>query len=126
MKKFILLLTLTTLQLFSAQSKVTGAYAIGIFDSAGNGENIQHVKKTKNDYNGTCFTKIFIVGNHYNIKPVINIGTSRGHYQSSKPIYNKIKIKIGEVLLYKHFNVTKGYIEVRFKNRLYDSKVFVK
>jgi hypothetical protein len=126
MKKFILLLTLTTIQLFSAQSNVTGAYAIGIFDSGGNGENIQHAKKTKNDYNGTCYSKIFVVGSYYNIKPVVNIGNSRGHYQSSKPIYNKIKIKIGEVLLYKHFNVKKGYMEVRFKNRLYDSKVFVK
>ena len=33
-------------------------------------------------------------------------------YQSRIPIFNNKKIKIGEELLYKHYNVKKGYIEV--------------
>ena len=127
MKKFILLLIFILSPLFCYNTSVTGAYAIGIFDSNGNGENIQHVKKTKANYNGTCFTKIFIAGNSFNNKPEVKIGNSIGIYQSTKPIYSKTrKLKIGEVMVFKHFNVTKGLIRVSFKNKIYDSKVYVK
>jgi len=126
MKKFILLLFIILSPIFAYNSKVTAGYAIGIFDASGNGENVQHVKKTKANYNGTCFTKVFIVGKFYNIKPVVKIGNSIGHHQSSKPIYGNRKLKIGEVLLFKHYNVTKGHIKVMFKNKLFDSKVYVK
>ncbi len=127
MKKFILLLSLLSLtNLFSVQSNVKAVYAIGIFDINGNGENVQNLRKTKFDYNGTCYTKIFIVGSYFNIKPTVNIKNSIGHFQSSKSIYNSRKIKIGEVLLFKHLNVKNGYITVKFKNKIYDSKVFVK
>lgn len=125
MKKFILLLIIFISPLFSYNTKVTGAYAIGIFDAGGNGENIQHVKRTKADYNGTCFTKVFIVGKSFKTKPIVKIGNSIGHFQSSKPIFSKLKIKIGEVLIFKHNRVTKGLIQVIFKNKLYDSKVYV-
>lgn len=127
MKKFILLFIFFTSSLFSFSTNVTGAYAIGIFDSAGNGENVQHVRKTKADYNGTCYTKVFVVGNSFKIKPEVSIGNSKGEYQSSKPIYGKIrKLKIGEVMIFKHKNVRSGQIKVSFKNKLYDSKVYVK
>jgi len=126
MKKLILLFILTLTQLFSYSTNVKAAYAIGIFDESGNGENIQHVRKTKSDYNNTCFTKVFVVGTMLKIKPKVLIGDSKGHYQSSKPIYNNRKIKIGEVLIYKHFAVKKGYLKVIFRNKLYDSKVYVK
>lgn len=127
MKKFILLLTLIISSLFSSSTKVTGAYAIGIFDAGGNGENVQHLRKTKADYSGTCYTKVFIAGNPFKIKPRVTIGNSEGIYQSSKPIYSKTrKLQIGVVMLFKHFRVSKGYIKVSFKNKLYDSKVFVK
>lgn len=128
MKKFILLLIFILTPLFSYNTSVTAIYAIGIFNSAGNGENVQHLKRTKANYNGTCYTKIFVVGNAFNTKPEVKIGNSIGTYQSTKPIYSKTtnKIKIGEVMVFKHFNVTKGLIKVSFKNRIYDSKVYVK
>lgn len=126
MKNIILLITLLILPLYSFNSKVNGIYAIGVFDSGGNGENVQHVTKTKADYNGTCYTKVFVHGSILKAKPQVKIGNSIGHYQSSKPIYSKRKIKIGEVLLYKHYGVKSGLIKVTFRNKLYDSKVFVK
>lgn len=126
MKKFILLLTLILTPLFSYNTKVTGAYAIGIFDAAGNGENVQHVRKTKADYGGLCYTKIFVIGNSFKLKPTVKIGNSIGEYQSSKPIFSKLKIKIGEVMLFKHRKVTKGHIRVLFRNKLFDAKVYVK
>lgn len=126
MKKTILLLILTLTQLFSYNTKVTAAYAIGIFDEKGNGENVQHLRKTVNDYNNTCYTKVFVVGRLLKLKPEVYIGKSKGHFQSRKPIYNSRKIKIGEVLLYKHFKVNKGYFKVFFRNKLFDTKVYVK
>lgn len=127
MKKSILLLILILSPLFSFSTKVTGAYAIGIFDASGNGENVQHVRKTKADYNDICYTKIFLVGNSFNVKPKVSIGKSKGIYQSTKSIYGKSrKLKIGEVMLFKHYKVTNGYIKVSFKNKLFDSKVYVK
>ena len=126
MKKIILLLTIICTTLFSYKTNVKGIYAVGIFDSSGNGENIQHVKKTKYDYNGTCYTKIFVYGNPFKLKPEVKIGNSIGQFISTRPIYSKRKLKIGEEMLYKHYTVTKGLIRVIFKNRIYDSKVYVK
>ncbi len=126
MKKTILLLIFALTQLFSYNTNVKAAYAIGIFSENGNGENVQHVRKTTHDYNNTCYTKIFVVGSFLKLKPDVYIGKSKGHYQSSKSIYNNRKIKIGEVLTYKHYGVTNGYFKVFFRNKLYDTKVFVK
>ncbi|XPV68081.1 MAG: hypothetical protein ACNI25_12310 [Halarcobacter sp.] len=127
MKKTIILVTLFLNSLvFAYGSKIKGIYAIGVFDQNKNGENVQHVLKTKNDYNGSCYTKIFILGVPSNITPQVKIGKSRGHYQSRISIFNRKKIKIGEELLYKHYKVTKGYIEVKLNGKLYDTKVFVK
>ncbi|MDZ7819744.1 MAG: hypothetical protein U5K55_14540 [Aliarcobacter sp.] len=106
--------------------KFKASYAIAIFDENGDGENIQHKKITSNDYNGICYSKIVIFGNFINSKVEVKIGDSLGYYENSISIYNKQKIKIGEELTFKHYNIQKGYFEVRINNKLYDTKVFVK
>jgi hypothetical protein len=126
MKKFIYILLLTTLNLFSFDSNIKAAYAIGIFDQNENGENIQHKKYTDNDYNGICFSKIAIFGDSNNSKIEVKIGNSLGYFINSISIYNKYKIKIGEELTFKHFNISKGYFEVKIDGKIYDTKVFVK
>ena len=108
-------------------SPIKAAYAIGIFDEKGNGENIQHVRHTKANYDGTCFTKVFVVGKTLQNNNVeVKIGNALGHYQSSKPIFNTQNIKIGEVLTFKHYGVTNGLIVVSKQNKIFDTKVFVK
>jgi len=120
----LLVLTLTNLNAYSSQIKT--AHAIAIFHENGNGENIQHLRKTKDDYNGTCFSKIVVFGRLNNIMPDVKIGNSKGNFIKSIPIYNKQKIKIAQEMTFKHYKVTKGYMEVRVNNKLYDSKVFIK
>ncbi len=125
MKK-IAIISLFLFTFIYGKSLPRGIYAIAIFDEKGIGENVQHTRKTKNDYNGICYTKIFILGELFHSNPEVTIGTSRGHYQSRIPIFNNKKIKIGEELLYKHYNVKKGYIEVSLYGKIYDTKVYVK
>ncbi|CAM3878768.1 hypothetical protein [Arcobacter cloacae] len=127
MKKFILTLFLTISNLFSFDSNIQGSYAIGVFHENGAGENIQHKKITQDDYNGTCFSKIVIFGNiSNNSKIEVKIGNSLGYIQNQIPIYNKNKIKIGTEITFIHYNVDKGYFEIKIDNKLYDSKVFIK
>ena len=126
MKKFICLLLINCFTLFAFDSKVQASYAIGIFDENGDGENIQHKRVTSNDYNGICYSKIVIFGNFTNSKVEVKIGNSIGYYENSISVYNNQKIKIGEELTFKHYNIQKGYFEVRINNKLYDTKVFVK
>ncbi|MFY9073624.1 hypothetical protein OZZ08_01600 [Malaciobacter mytili] len=128
MKKLILIKVVLSIffTLYANSTNIRQARAIGIFDENGNGENIQHVRKTKNDYNGTCFTKVSVFGNFYYTTPNVYIGNSKGYLQKEESIFNKNKIKIGTTLLYKHYNVTNGYIKVSIDNKTYDSKVFVK
>ncbi len=126
MKRIFILFIITFTTLFAYKSDVKGIYAVGIFDEQGKGENIQHARKTKNDYNGICYTKIFLYGTSFNVKPGVSIGNSVGHYINSKPIYDKKNIKIGEELIYKHFKVQNGLIKVKFRNKIFDSKVYVK
>ncbi|CAM3428467.1 hypothetical protein [Arcobacter aquimarinus] len=127
MKKFILTLFLIISNLFSFDSNIQGSYAIGIFHENGTGENIQHKKITQDDYNGICFSKIVIFGNiSNNSKIEVKIGNSLGYIQNQIPIYNKNKIKIGTEITFIHYNVDKGYFEIKIDNKLYDSKVFIK
>ncbi|RXJ85750.1 hypothetical protein [Arcobacter cloacae] len=127
MKKFILTLFLTISNLFSFDSNIQGSYAIGVFHENGTGENIQHKKITQDDYNGTCFSKIVIFGDiSNNSKIEVKIGNSLGYIQNQIPIYNKNKIKIGTEITFIHYNVDKGYFEIKIDNKLYDSKVFIK
>jgi len=125
MKKIVLTLLFIS-SLFAKDSDIQKAVAIGIFDKDGNGENIQHLRTTKNDYSGLCFSKIAVFGNLANKNPQVNIGNSKGHFIKSTSIYNKDKIKIGEEITFKHHNISKGYFEVRINNKLYDTKVYVK
>lgn len=124
--KYLILILIITTSLFSKNVKIDKAVAVGIFDENGNGENIQHLRETKNDYNGLCYSKIVVFGNYQNQKIDVKIGNSLGYKIDSKPIYNNKKIKIGTEVTFKHFNITKGYFEVRISNKLFDTKVFVK
>ncbi|AXH08815.1 hypothetical protein CP960_00880 [Malaciobacter halophilus] len=129
MKKLIffkVVLLFLSLNLYSASTNIKSAHAIGIFDEHGNGENVQHTRRTKADYNGTCYTKIVVFGQYFHTKPEVYIGNSKGYFQKSESIFNKRKIKIAEVLTYKHYTVTKGYIKVKIDNKTYDFKVYVK
>jgi len=125
MKTIILTFFLTYMQLFAYSTELRQVFAVAIADSKGNSENIQNVRVTKNDYSGTCYTKIFINGRFYNQKPTVKIGTSIGHYQSSQTVYNK-KTKIGKILIYKHYRVKSGMLKVYFGDTLYDSRVKIK
>lgn len=123
--KVILLLSYISF-LQASSTNIKSAMAIGIFDQNGNGENIQKIRKTKNDYNGPGFTKIVVIGKFFHTKPQVYVGNSPGTFVKSKAIYNEKKIKIGEVLTYKHHNITNGYIKVSIDKKTYDMKVFVK
>ena len=126
MKKLILILAIITLNLFSMPNDIQASYAVAVFHENGTGENIQHKKITDQDYNGICFSKIVVFGEIRNKKIEVKIGNALGYFESSIPIYNNQKIYIAEELTFKHYNVSKGYFEVKIDNKLYDTKVFVK
>ena len=125
MKKLILIL-LTTLNLFALSNEVKEAFAIGVFHSNGEGENVQHKKITNGDYNGDCFSKIAVLGKIDNKDIQVRIGDSVGYFVNSIPIFNFQNIKIGTEITFQHYNVSKGYFEVKIDGRILDSKVFVK
>ena len=109
-----------------AKEKTLQAFAIAIFDKNGNGENIQHLRFSKNDYNGTCFSKIVVFGN-VNVKDItVKIGNSFGHYLNSRPIYSKSKLLIANEITFKHFAITKGYFEIKINDKIFDTKVYIK
>lgn len=124
--KNIILTALFISSLFSNISDIKNAVAIGIFDKNGNGENIQYLRKTKNNYDGVCYSKIAVFGNLGESEVEVKIGNSIGHYEKDIPIYNKQKILIGKEITFKHYNISKGYLEVRIDDKLFDSKVFIK
>jgi len=126
MKNIIIILIFFSSYILGNNQNITGIYAIGVFHENKLGENIQHLRETNGDYNGTCYSKVFVLSKSENILPKVTIGNSIGHFIKKESIFNSKKIKIGEELLYKHYNVTSGYIEVKYKNKLYDTKVFVK
>lgn len=126
MKKLLFFLLFFLSNSLASNSKIIASYAIGIFHENGKGENIQHTRETLDNYDGTCFSRIVIMGNYLNSRIEVKIGNSLGHFQNSTPVYNKQKIKIGDELTFKHYNVSKGYFEVKIDGKLYDAKVFVK
>lgn len=126
MKKIILILNTLIITLFAYNSKIEASYAIGIFNEQGNGENIQHKRITQNDYNGICYSRIVVFGDISHKRVEVKIGNSFGYFESSTSVYNKYKIKIGEEMTFKHYNINKGYFEVKINNKLYDTKVFIK
>jgi hypothetical protein len=121
--KQIALLLFINLLLTASEIK---SYAIGIFDEYGKGENIQHKRISHKDYNGLCYSRIVVFGNIPSANIKVKIGNSFGHYESSTSVYNKFKIKIAEEMTFKHYNIEKGYFEIKINNKLYDTKVFIK
>ena len=126
MKTLILTLIFIKLQLFAFSNDVKRIFAIGIFDTSKKGENLQNTRETKRDYNGVCYTKIYLYGRITKMKPKVKIGNSIGHYENSQAVYNKEKIKIGQIITYKHYNVTDGILKVYLGKKLYDSRIYVK
>ncbi|MCT7910894.1 hypothetical protein N5912_03565 [Arcobacter lacus] len=128
MNKLFFFLLFLTISLWAVNLEIQKAFAVGIFHENETGENVQHTTTTTQDYNGTCYTKIVILGDYNkNTNVQVKIGDSIGVYQSYIPIYNKLTKKIfAYELTFKHQNVSKGYFEVKVNNKLYDSKVFVK
>ena len=126
MKKFILILFIATSNLVSMPSDIHASYAIGVFHENGMGEKVQNKKITEDNYEGTCFSKIVVLGKIQDNNIQVRIGDSLGYIQSSVPVYNVQNIKIGEELTFMHYNVSKGYFEVKIDGKIYDSKVFVK
>lgn len=123
MKTIFFTLIFTSINLFASNIK---SYAIAVFDKNGNGENIQHKRKTTYDYNGDIYSKVVVLSTNSKIIPSIYIGKSKGHFLKSEAIFNSKKRHIAYEITYRHYNVTKGYFEVFINNSLKDSKVFVK
>jgi hypothetical protein len=126
MKKIILILITFVITLFAYNSNIKASYAIGIFNEKGDGENIQHKRITDNNYNGICYSRIVVFGNISHERVEVKIGDSLGYFEKSTSVFNKNKIKIGEEMTFKHYNIDKGYFKVKINNKLYDTKVFIK
>ena len=109
---------------FAQENKIFSAFAIAIYDEKGKRESLIKKRETQRDYNGICYTEIVVTSKKSTI-PKIVIKNSLGHLKSSKPLY-KEKIKIGEILLFKHYKVTSGYLKVLINNKVYDMKTFIK
>lgn len=126
MKKIIYILLFTALNIFALSDNVQEAYAIGVFHLNGQGENVQHKRITDEDYNGECFSKIAVLGKIQNKDIQVRIGDSVGYYENDVPIFNVKNIKIGTEITFRHYNVSRGYFEVKVDGRILDSKVLVK
>ena len=125
MKKLFLLLILISTTAFSYSSNVINGYAVSIYDKNLLEEDIRAKRKTDKDYNGECYTKIYIFGNLFHEKPRVKIGSSIGHLIKERSIVKNGQI-IGKEITYKHHAVSKGYLEVYYSKKLLDTKVFVK
>ena len=126
MKKLILISFLINLNLFALSSDIKEALAVGVFHEDGTGEKVQHKRITDENYDGTCFSKIVVIGKIENKSIKVRIGESLGYIQNTTHVYNVQNILIGEEITFLHNNVTKGLIEVSIDGRIYDSKLFVK
>ena len=126
MKKIIYILLFTALNIFALSDNVQEAYAIAVFHQNGQGENVQHKKITDEDYNGECFSKIAVLGKIQNKDIQVRIGDSVGYYENDIPIFNIKNIKIGTEITFRHYNVSRGYFEVKIDGRILDSKLLVK
>lgn len=122
--KFIFIILVSFITLYSYQTTFINAYALTIFDNK-KSENIQTKYKTKYNYENEVYITIVVFAKALNNKPTVNIGSSIGHYISSKRVI-KNRLIIGHELTYKFYTVTKGYLEIRYDNKLYDGKTFIK
>ena len=126
MKKFILILFIATSNLFSMPSDIQASYAIGVFHENGMGEKVQNKKITEDNYEGTCFSKIVVLGKIQDNNIQVRIGDSLGYMENTTNVYNIQNIKIGTEITFRHYNISNGYFEVKIDGRIYDYKVFVK
>ena len=126
MKKFILILFIATSNLFPMPSDIQASYAIGVFHENGMGEKVQNKKITEDNYEGTCFSKIVVLGKIQDNNIQVRIGDSLGYMENTTNVYNIQNIKIGTEITFRHYNVSNGYFEVKIDGRIYDYKVFVK
>ncbi|RXK04159.1 hypothetical protein [Halarcobacter bivalviorum] len=121
----VLLINLLLINSLFASPKIYNAYALTISDENGKKENIQNKRETDSDFNGNCLVEIF-VNTKYKIEiPKVTIGTAIGHFKSSKSVY-KNKIKVGEIMVFKLYNIRKGYLKITIYDKLYDMKTFIK
>ena len=105
-------------------TKIINGYAVSIYDEKGIEENIQAKRKTDKDYNGICYTKVYIFGKIFDGHTKVMIGQSVGVKVKENPIF-KHRLLIGKEVIFKHYGVTKGYFHVYFNNDLLDMKTFV-
>ena len=94
MKKFILILFIATSNLFSMPSDIQASYAIGVFHENGMGEKVQNKKITEDNYEGTCFSKIVVLGKIQDNNIQVRIGDSLGYMENTTNVYNIQNIKI--------------------------------
>ncbi|RXJ57621.1 hypothetical protein [Candidatus Marinarcus aquaticus] len=120
---FIVSLFMYTLYAYS--SKAINAYAVAVYDANMNEENIQGVRKTKKDYNGLTYTKIYAFGDFFHMQPHAQIGSSLGILVRKRPIV-KNGLHIGYEMIFKHLTVRSGYLEVYIGNELFDRSLYVK
>lgn len=108
-----------------ADSRVYGAFALAIYDKNMNKEEIQNKRETTKNYQGICFSEVFInyTKNNPNVK--VTIGNSIGHEIFSKAIY-KNNIKVGKIIRFKHYAVDKGYLSVKINNQIFSKRIFIK
>lgn len=121
----VLLINLLLINSLFASSKIYNAYALTISDENGKKENIQNKRATTSDFNGICFVEIFVNSKYKTDIPKVTIDTAIGHFQSSKSVY-KNKIKVGEIMLFKFYNIRKGYLKITINDKLYDTKTFIR
>lgn len=125
MKK-IILITVSFATLLSAfTTKVVNGYAVSVYDENKIEENIQAKRTTQKDYNGICYSKIYIFGKILDGHTKVLIGKSLGHKVEEHAIH-KNHLIVGKEMIFKHYGVTKGYFHVYFNNDLLDMKTFVK
>lgn len=110
----------------SMQSKLINAYAVSIYDAQMIEENIQSKRTTKKDYEGICFTKIYVFGKVLHQGNItVKIGNTIGHKVEEQAIH-KNRLIIGKSILFKHYGVSKGYLQVFLNGKLKDSKTFIR
>lgn len=126
MKKILFCFGIFTLSAYAYTSKIINGYAVSIYDEKMVEENIQAKRKSKKDYQGICYTKVYIFGkvlNNGNTK--VMIGNSIGHKIKENPIH-KNRLIIGKEIIFKHYTVSKGYLKLYFDGKLLDTKTYIK
>ena len=123
MKKIILLILTLTSFLYSYSTKILNGYAVSIYNEQKIEENIQAKRKTSKDYNGICYSKVYIFGKILNGNVKVMIGKSIGHKVQQRSI-QKNRLIVGKEIIFKHYGVKKEgaeLVEVKKNHRLLTS-----